>query len=116
MPPAKGAPTQANQKPPPVDPESTRCARVFSFVWFSTLFGVFGYTYVYTCVYIYIFFFGSFVLTFFVTLGTLWDHFGFILKLFWDRFGVNLGSFWIHSGVILALGVAPPARNRELAI
>ena len=57
---------------------------------------------VYTCVYIYIF--SDHVC---ITLGTLWAHLRFILKLFWDRVGVNLGSFWIHSGVILALGLPP---------
>ena len=48
VPPAKGAPTQANQKPPPVDPESTGCARVFFLC--LVFYFVWGFC-VYTCIY-----------------------------------------------------------------
>ena len=40
--------------------------------------------------------------SFWIMMGSSWDHFGIILAPSWDDFGVMLGSSWDQCGVLLA--------------
>ena len=54
---------------------------------------------------------------FHITLGSLWDHFGYFVVISASRCGqsgITLATFWCHSG--LRGCPPPPRRNRELAI